>query len=72
MCSEVNALQNSALGLMEWVSRNPSGLVLGYIDPNTMHHVFTFLAPVLASFAAGAGVIISAVFFSSPSLGHLV
>lgn len=37
--------------------------VLGYIDPNTMHHVFNFLGPILAFFAAGAGAIVSVVFF---------
>jgi hypothetical protein len=36
---------------------------IGYIDPNTMHHVFTFLAPVLAFFAVIASAIISVAYF---------
>lgn len=36
--------------------------VLVYIDPNTMHHVFTFFGSVLAIFAAGLSLVISAVF----------
>ena len=37
--------------------------VLSYIDPNTMHNVFTFLGPLLAFFAAGAGIVVSAFLF---------
>ncbi len=38
-------------------------LATGYIDPNTMHHVFTFFGPMLAFFAAGAGIFVSIFFF---------
>jgi hypothetical protein len=41
--------------LATMVSELPSGdfavLVCGYIDPNTMHHVFSFFAPVIAVLA---------------------
>lgn len=63
MYSSVNTLQNIALSLLEYVSGNLYQQVASYIDPNTMQHVFTFLGPILAFFAAAAGVIISAVFF---------
>ena len=63
MYSVANTLQNTALSLMEYVSGNLGQQVTGYIDPNTMQHVFTFLGPILAFFAAAASVIISAVFF---------
>ncbi|MFC1677134.1 hypothetical protein ACFL3G_08750 [Planctomycetota bacterium] len=39
------------------------GMIIGYIDPNTMHHVFTFFGTIAAFFAGGLGVIVSAVYF---------
>lgn len=62
MYSPAHALQSIALILMEF-SGNLAQQVAGYIDPNTMHHVFTFLGPLLVFFAAAASVIISVVFF---------
>ncbi len=39
------------------------GMIIGYIDPNTMHHVFTFFGTIAVFFAGGLGVIVSAVYF---------
>lgn len=63
MCSEISALQSMTLSLMECIWENLGEQIAGYIDPNTMHHVFTFLGPILALFTAVASVVISAVFF---------
>lgn len=63
MGSVLDALQNLALGLTECVSRNLGQQVMCYIDPNTMHHIFTFLGPILIFFAAAANIVVSAVFF---------
>jgi len=62
MCFGIDVLRNLSLSLIDFVSGDLGRQVIGYIDPNTMHHVFTFLAPVLAFFAALASAIISAVF----------
>jgi hypothetical protein len=63
MYFSANTLQNIALSILEHVSRELHLQVVSYVDPNTMHHMFTFLAPLLAFFAAAAGVIFSVVFF---------
>jgi len=62
MYSPGHALQNVISILMEF-SGNLGQEIMSYIDPNTMHHVFTFLGPILAFFIAVAGVLISAVLF---------
>lgn len=63
MYSSANTILNIFLSLLEYISGNLCQQVTGYIDPNTMQHVFTFLGPILALFTAAAGVIISVVFF---------
>jgi hypothetical protein len=55
-------LQNIVLSLIE-SSGNLGQQVAAYIDPNTMHHVFSFFGPLLAFFAAVAGMVISVIFF---------
>jgi hypothetical protein len=62
MCFGIDVLWNLSLTLIDYVPPNLRWQVIGYIDPNTMHHVFTFLAPVLACFAVVASTIISAVY----------
>lgn len=37
--------------------------VIGYVDPNTMHHVFTFFAPMLALLTAAAGLVATTAFY---------
>lgn len=39
------------------------GVILSYIDPNNMHHFFTFLGPLLVFFSAVAGIAASIVYF---------
>ncbi len=63
MYSSANTILNVFLSLLGYVSGNFYQQVTGYIDPNTMQHVFTFLGPILAFFTVTAGVIISVVFF---------
>ncbi len=58
----IDVLWNFSLTLIDYVPPNLGWQVIGYIDPNTMHHVFTFLAPVLAFFAVIASTIISVVY----------
>lgn len=58
----IDVLWNFSLTLIDYVPPNLGWRVIGYIDPNTMHHVFTFLAPVLAFFAVIASTIISVVY----------
>ncbi len=62
MCFGIDVLWNLSLILIDYVPPNLGWQVIGYIDPNTMHHVFTFLAPVLAFFAVVASTIISVVY----------
>lgn len=62
MCLVIDVLWNLSLSLIDYVPPNSGWQVIGYIDPNNMHHVFTFLAPVLAFFAVVASTIISAVY----------
>lgn len=62
MCFGIDVLWNFFLTLIDYVPQNLGCQVIGYIDPNTMHHVFTFLAPVLAFFAVIASAIISVVY----------
>ena len=62
MCFGIGMLWNISLSLIDYVRPNLGWQVIGYIDPNTMHHVFTFLAPVLAFFAVVASTIISVVY----------
>lgn len=62
MCFGIDVLCNLSLTLIDYVPPNLGWQVIGYIDPNTMHHVFTFLAPVLAFFAVVASTIISVVY----------
>lgn len=62
MCFGIGMLWNLSLSLIDYVPPNLGWQVIGYIDPNTMHHVFTFLAPVLAFFAVVASAIISVVY----------
>jgi hypothetical protein len=62
MCFGIAVLWNLSLSLIDYIPPNVGSRVIGYIDPNTMHHVFTFLAPVLAFFAVVASTIISAVY----------
>ena len=63
MCFGIDMLWYPSLTLIDYVPPDLCRLVIGYIDPNTMHHVFTFLAPVLAFFALIASAIISVVYF---------
>lgn len=63
MYLEVNVLQNPVFGLMVKTLINSGGPIIGYIDPNNMHHIFTFLVPILAFFTSGASLIVSAIFF---------
>ncbi len=58
----IEVLWNLSLNLIDYVPPNLPWRVIGYIDPNTMHHVFTVLAPVLAFFAVVASTIISVVY----------
>ena len=37
--------------------------LLGYIDPNTMHHTFTLLGTILTFFGVGLSVLVSFWFF---------
>jgi hypothetical protein len=62
MCFGIDVLCNLSLTLIDYVPPDLGWQVIGYIDPNTMHHVFTFLAPVLAFFAVVASTIISVVY----------
>lgn len=62
MCFGIDVLCNPSLTLIDYVPPDLGWQVMGYIDPNTMHHVFTFLAPVLAFFAVVASTIISVVY----------
>lgn len=59
MCFGIDVLWNLSLALIDYVPPSLDWQVIGYIDPNTMHHVFTFLAPVLAFLAVIASAIIS-------------
>lgn len=52
----INVLQNAA-------TKYFCEFTLSYIDPGTMQHVFTFIGPILAFFAIGAGLIVSAFVF---------
>lgn len=62
MCFGIDVLFNLSLTLIDYVPPDLCRQVIGYIDPNTMHHVFTFLAPVLTCFTVVASTIISAVY----------
>ena len=44
--------------------KNLGRFVPGYIDPSTMHHVVTFLGPILAFFTAAASVTVSFFLFN--------
>ena len=63
MCFGIDVLRNFSLTLIDYFPPNLDWRFIGYIDPNTMHHVFTFLAPVLAFFAVIASAIISVAYF---------
>jgi hypothetical protein len=63
MCFGIDVLWSLSLTLIDYVPPYFDWQVIGYIDPNTVHHVFTFLAPVLAFFAVIASAIISVVYF---------
>jgi len=63
MCFGIDVLRNFSLTLYNYFPPDLDWRFIGYIDPNTMHHVFTFLAPVLAFFAVIASAIISVVYF---------
>jgi hypothetical protein len=63
MYSSANTILNIVLSLLGYVSGNLHQQIASYIDPNTMQHVFTFLSPIVAFFAAVVGVIFSVVFF---------
>jgi hypothetical protein len=62
MCFGIDVLCNISLTLIGYVPPDLCRQIIGYIDPNTMHHVFTFLAPVLAFFAVVASTTISVVY----------
>jgi len=62
MCFGINVLCNLSFALIDYFPLDLCRQVIGYIDPNTMHHVFTFLAPVLAFFAVVASTTVSVVY----------
>jgi hypothetical protein len=59
----VNSLQVLALAVIESVLGNPTGQIMGYIDPHTTQQVFTLLGPLVALFTTVATLIVTAALF---------
>lgn len=55
----MNLIHSLIIDVTECVLENPDVVVFGYIDPKTMHSVFTSWGPILAFFTVFGGMIVS-------------
>jgi hypothetical protein len=59
MSITVQALVDLAVIFNAAARSDSGGAIFGYIDPNTMHHVFSFLGPVIAVFVTVVSLTVS-------------